>query len=115
MNLNNNPANDPWRNGMTDDQLMNLGWGGDIRGAIIQGLAEDAFKGRPAYLQNLRQFGDIRPRYPKIRSLQNLELNPANDPWRNGMTDYQLMNMITLKGAKDLYGKAKGTGLFNLE
>ena len=31
------------------------------------------------------------------------------------MTDYQLMNMITLKGAKDLYGKAKGTGLFNLE
>jgi len=96
MNLNNNPANDPWRNGMTDDQLMNLGWGGDIRGAIIQGLAEDAFKGRPAYLMNL-------------------DNNPANDPWRNGMTDDQLMNLITLKGAKDLYGKAKGTGLFNLE
>ena len=74
MNLNNNPANDPWRNGMTDDQLMNLGWGGDIRGAIIQGLVEDAFKGRPAYLQNL-------------------DSNPANDPWRNGMTDYSLMNL----------------------
>ena len=136
MNLDNNPANDPWRNGMTDDQLMNLDrltralsprgalqnleqepnlQNLDFRWAVIQGLAEDAFKGRPAYLQNLRQFGDIRPRYPKIRSLQNLELNPANDPWRNGMTDYQLMNMITLKGAKDLYGKAKGTGLFNLE
>ena len=24
MNLDNNPANDPWRNGMTDAQLMNL-------------------------------------------------------------------------------------------
>ena len=47
--------------------------------------------------------------------LLNLDLNPANDPWRNGMTDDQLMNLITLKGAKDLYGKAKGTGLFNLE
>ena len=29
--------------------------------------------------------------------------------------DEELMNLITLKGAKDLYGKAKGTGLFNLE
>jgi len=86
MNLDNNPANDPWRNGDTDAYLMNL------------------------------------------------DNNPANDPWRNGMTDYQLMNiinapvmaaappeddelmnLITLKGAKDLYGKAKGTGLFNLE
>ena len=47
--------------------------------------------------------------------LMNLDNNPANDPWRNGMTDDQLMNLITLQGAKDLYGKVKGTGLFNLE
>jgi hypothetical protein len=29
--------------------------------------------------------------------------------------DDELMNLITWNGAKDLYGKAKGTGLFNLE
>ena len=52
---------------------------------------------------------------PCKKVLENLDTNPANDPWRNGMTDDQLMNLITLKGAKDLYGKAKGTGLFNLE
>ena len=45
----------------------------------------------------------------------NLNNNPANDPWRNGMTDAQLMNLITLEGALDLVGKAKGAGLFNLE
>ena len=31
------------------------------------------------------------------------------------MVEPDLQNLITLKGAKDLYGKAKGTGLFNLE
>ena len=34
-----------------EPELQNL----DIRWAIIQGLAEDAFKGRPAYLQNLSE------------------------------------------------------------
>jgi len=29
--------------------------------------------------------------------------------------DDELMNLITWNGAKDLYGKAKGTGLFNLD
>ena len=29
-------------------------------------------------------------------NLMNLDNNPANDPWRNGMTDYQLMNLEEL-------------------
>ena len=43
--------------------------------------------------------------------------NPANDPWRNGMTDDQLMNLYTKQQSE--YSKSIAAnafpGLFNLK
>ena len=110
---------------MTDFSLMNLDMVEQdlqnlklpIKGAVkgagwalgnysdLKAAGKDAWKHRPRRLQNL----------DTDAYLMNLDNNPANEPWRNGMTDAQLMNLITLEGALDLVGKAKGAGLFNLE
>ena len=88
------------------DGLQNLGYVNYSDSAgLFDGLQNLGLKFSDPWLMNL----------DADAQLMSLESNPANDPWRNGMTDYSLQNLITLQGAKDLYGKAKGTGLFNLE
>jgi len=78
FNLDSNPANEPWRNGMTDYSLQNLG----------------LIKTRPHRKGTMQERGNrIYKGLKKEGWLMNLDNNPANDPWRNGDTDAYLMNL----------------------
>ena len=88
-NYDSNPSNEPFRNGMTDFSLMNL-----------KTRPDGAWK-HDHIMHQQKQINDMRRRFnlqnlDTDAYLMNLDNNPANDPWRNGMTDDQLMNLITL-------------------
>ena len=92
-----------------DDELMNLiTWNGakdlygKAKGTGLFNLEQDLD------LQNLGFLKDLEDR-------KNFQENLFRNIRLQNLSEEDLQNLITLKGAKDLYGKAKGTGLFNLE
>ena len=93
-----NPALAPYRNGMTDFYLQNQyvkaglpGPGATLAVPVVAPVIADA-----GYLQNQV----INPAQEPWRNgstdfyLQNQAANPALEPWRNGMTDFYLQNQV---------------------